>query len=131
MKVILISFVFILIQSSLIAQDKGDNTLIIPHHISYSKIKLLLFQRGYVFESSDTSFITTKFKELPNSSLAVLFNIAITETEVIIKGFNNQRSDKSPSQIEFNYVFHKPTAEWEEIDDFAKLLSPDVRYTKQ
>ena len=127
------------------AQKKKDNTFVIPQYINMHEIKTVLFQNGYTFEnSSDTSFLNTSSKKLPNSFISIKMSFAITDTALYIKGMVKSdkndpltvaligKSDAEPDfmQVEYFKIFKKQI-DWDEINRIAKILSPEVYYIRQ
>lgn len=83
------AFLFIFLASLnniLIAQKKGDNTIIVQGFVDYNKIKEVLFDNGFVSANSDTSFISTNSKAMGYLG-EVTYIMKKTDSTLTIKGF--------------------------------------------
>lgn len=117
------------------AQSKGDNTIIILTTKSVKEIKEVLFKEGFIVEGADTSFFITTAKEMNASSLRLIINK--TDTSIILKGQAKIQVELMGIKNDFVTVEYRPSKQnlnhqwFLEMDNVAKLISNNVRYTKQ
>lgn len=131
---------FISISTALIAQKKGDNTVIVDKAISFSNLKTDLFMDGYMMDGSDTNFITTSAKGI-NGALLFKFNILRTDSSIIIKGQLKSTIDLNfgsatlKSEFEPVHYVNNPGNDyrkcWEEMNKLALFIGGAVKYIKQ
>ncbi len=51
------------------SQKKGDNMIVVKTNFTFSNLKFILFDNGYMIEGSDTVYIQTTSKQLKSSSV--------------------------------------------------------------
>ena len=125
----------LLFPSFIYAQKKHDNSIVIPHFISASKIKSVLFQQGWTFEqSTDTAFLFTKEKQITavfQNQMKLSF--FINDSSVYIKGTFKFTDDKMEfTEIKYAPPFKKgKQLDWDEMNRIAKLFSASVYYIRQ
>jgi hypothetical protein len=135
------SLILLLFPLTLLAQKKGDNTIIISHDVPMSKIKAVLFKSGYAITTSDTAFISTSPKEAPTTVVSMIIMIARIDTVTYLKAqvksavavsLSGVNAENNYSLLSFN---PKKASEegraWLELDRIAKELSPALIYVKQ
>ena len=89
-KKILIILIFIGTAQTTFGQNKKDNTIIVHGFVSYSQLKDVLFDQGYIPTNSDTSFIATNYKPLGFLG-EVSFLLKRTDSTLILKGLINAK----------------------------------------
>lgn len=133
------------ISSTGIAQIKKDNT-ITAHPVEFKQIVNTLLDAGYVIDKIDSNYYTikTEYKKLCSNCLPkVSFDIRVKDSSAIIKG--QWKSDggifaqalMGPGYDVEEMVFDimvegskVPKMAFKEMDRIAKLMSPDVTYSK-
>jgi hypothetical protein len=128
--------IFIIFPSSLYAQKKLDNTIIVNTTKNIKEIKQTLFNCGFTIDGADTSFFTTTIKEVNGASVMKLM-IARNDTSVTIKGqakilveIMGVKNDFMT--IEYRLAKSNLNYEWfREMDKFDKLLGDKITYLKQ
>jgi hypothetical protein len=125
----------------LLAQKKGDNTIIIPNDVNMSLIKSVLFKNGYAITTSDSLFISTSEKEMEKSVMVLRIMIARIDSVTYLKAhckssvnvelFGNKAANEF-ELLAFGGQKKSPyRMAWEELDKIAKMISPTVSYIKQ
>lgn len=122
------------------AQKKGDNTIQIDTAISYSDLKMLLFDKGYFVESNDTNFITTSPKSMKTACVNKII-IARNENKTFIKGLYKISVElvlfNTPLHNEFEpveYVKSKGNITyqcWQEMNAVATSITNKITYLKK
>ncbi len=137
---VILTVVSLLFYFSLVAQKKGDNTIIIDTVRTISDIKLVLFNNGYNVENSDTLFLTTTAKQMKTTSVLRLM-IARVNNNIIIKGQRKLqvelvlfgttiKEDFMP--VEYSKSKNNLNHEWfEEMNKIANGLGGKITYLKQ
>ena len=130
----------LLIPSFCFSQTKGDNTISIPH-ASYSDIKSALFNNGYTLINSDTVYLATSSKQVPNSAIALKMIIFRSDSLTYIKGLikptvtlqlYGTSVDTDFTDLAFKGSKNSPIRKvWSEMDKIAKQVSPNVEYLNQ
>ena len=117
------------------AQKNHDNSIVISHFISSSKIKNVLFQQGWTFEqNTDTAFLFTKEKQITAAFRNQMkLSFFITDSSVYIKGTFKFTDDKMEfTEIKYAPPFKKgKQLDWDEMNRIAKLFSASVYYIRQ
>ncbi len=122
------------------AQTKADNTISLPANLSTETIKSILFQNGYSTEGTD-NFLSTSSKQPNKTAVSVKFMFMKTDTAIIMKGlfksvvslsFGGAKIDEDYETIQFKGSKGSLYMEaWNEMNRLARLISQNIKYTKQ
>ena len=129
--------ILLFISSSAFAQNKKDNTIVLPGYHSLSEIKDVLFKNNYAITNTDTAYLATSSKEIGATSIKLLINR--TGDAIMIKGLIKYQYEIKASTVEtasdftplyFGGMNKSPLRKaWNEMDKVAKQISPDIEYT--
>lgn len=85
MKNIFILITLLFLSKYSIAQKNKDNTIIVHGYVDYNKLKNVLFDNGFIPTNSDTTFISTNYKQMGlNGEVSLM--IKRTDTATTFKG---------------------------------------------
>ncbi len=131
---------FLIFPLYLIGQNKFDNTIIINQFIPLEKLKASLFDKGFILQGNDTSYLQTSEIKLRNDEVYIKLNIKKTDSNMVIKGLMKINWDielfgvSSPPQFEpIEYWRDKksiPRIAFDFINQFALSLSKNITYAR-
>ena len=82
---LIIILIFLIYCNFSFSQKNKDNTIVVHGFVGYNNLKNVLFDNGFIPTNSDTSFISTNYKQMGWSG-EVSFIIKRTDTTTTLKG---------------------------------------------
>jgi hypothetical protein len=112
------------------AQQKGDNTIVIPHATTDQAVKVFM-EHGYMIGAATGSVVSTVPKKSPNQ-ITIIFEMQIKDST----GFLHGTYDGKPIvpglwEHSESYAGHYKGGSFKMMDSLAKSFSQPVSYLKK
>lgn len=123
-----------------IGQKKGDNTIIVNSLVPISKVKEVMFEKGYTANINDSAFFTTDPKHFEKGDYSLKIMIHRTDSSIVLKCTAKLETEFMISGVKIKYDFdpvdfrtsksHIYNKAFNEMKSFAELLSPNISIVK-